>query len=525
MADDKLPLTIFLIKSDRVDSLERELGTAADGIFELAAPHEGRVFSFPPHNGEPSWAIALKSALENPNRFSAFGQSPSAVMLVMHDSRMFALSFGHAAARLQPEWLERDFDRRVALNSVQPNKLVEIHLEQVFAKWHVARERAPRATSVDEFGVEFDRDLVARVEGFPKEKYKVLGGMVRGGTNLRVKVPFSDLSAVLEKSSSLYASKHYQNTWPEIDKINPIQDDELIGKLELQLDKEMTDAGAMKRMVMLAPLHRQEEDLSADSYVFGRFTKNSPRAPYLMYSSWLGHLEKKGQGASVAKAKKNTIHILGAEKNSLSSCSVFDCLGYELAWNKRQYILSSGVWYEVDSDFISDVDNLLKKKLASPKGTLPTWDGQCDEAEYNLQCARAAGFLSFDSKNILYGGSQSKFEFCDILHLQNKTLYFAKIPNKSSGVSHLVEQVRRTVELTFGDDSSFREAVQESMKKHHNGADTTWLDNRPKNSEWNLCMVLLGKSALQLPFFARCSIRRLFLDMRKRGFEVSLAAV
>jgi uncharacterized protein (TIGR04141 family) len=237
MADDALPLTIFLIKSDRVDPLERILGAVAESIFELASPFEGRVLSFPPHKGEPPWAKALRGILKD-HGFSAFGQSPSALMLVKHGSQMFGLSFGHAAARLLPDWLERDFGRRVALNAIQPNKLVEIHLEQVFAKWHVARERAPRATSVEEFGVEFDRDLVARVEGFPKEKHKVLGGMVRGGTNLRVKVPFSELSGLLEKCSNLYASKSYQTTWPDIDNINPVQDEDLEAKLDAQLDKE-----------------------------------------------------------------------------------------------------------------------------------------------------------------------------------------------------------------------------------------------------------------------------------------------
>jgi uncharacterized protein (TIGR04141 family) len=57
------------------------------------------------------------------------------------------------------------------------------------------------------------------------------------------------------------------------------------------------------------------------------------------------------------------------------------------------------------------------------------------------------GFLSFDAKNIMFGGGQSKFEFCDILHMKSKTLFFAKIPSKSSGISHLVERVRRTLEL------------------------------------------------------------------------------
>jgi uncharacterized protein (TIGR04141 family) len=524
MADDALPLTIFLIKSDRADPLEKILGAVAENIFELASPLEGRVLSFAPHKGEPPWAKALRGVLKEKS-FSAFGQSPSALMVVKHGGQTFALSFGHAAARLLPDWLERDFGRRVALNAIQSNKLVEIHLEQVFAKWHVARERAPRATSVEEFGVEFDRDLVARVEGFPKEKHKVLGGVVRGGTNLRVKAPFPGLSDILEKCSNLYASKSYQTTWPDIDNINPVQDEDLEARLDAQLDKEMADANVEKRMVMLAPLHRQEDDLSADSYVFGRYTKYSATTPYLMYTSWLSHLATKGLAASVATAKKTPIHILGVDGTDLNTCPVYECLGYELTLNKRQYVLSSGVWYEVDTNFISQVDTLLRRKLGLPKVALPNWNGRCTEGEYNLQCARAAGFLSFDKKNIQYGGGQSQFEFCDILHLQSKTLYFAKIPTKSTGVSHLVEQVRRTVELTFGDDSSFRETVQESMKKHQKGADTSWLDSRPKNSEWNLCLVSLGKHVLQFPFFARCSVRRLYLDMRKRGFDVSFVAV
>jgi uncharacterized protein (TIGR04141 family) len=77
----------------------------------------------------------------------------------------------------------------------------------------------------------------------------------------------------------------------------------------------------------------------------------------------------------------------------------------------------------------------------------------------------------------------------------------------------------------FSEDDEFRKAVQQSIKKHHKGESTAWLDSRPKNSDWNLCMVSLGKSAMDLPFFARCSVRRLYIEMRRRGFEVSFLAV
>src|SRR5271170_2930761 len=178
MSDQKLPLTIYLIKRDRVAAFEREI--SAQSTFELAAPLDGYVLSFPASSGQPVWAAAIKGSLQDATNFSAFGQSPSAMMVVRQDGNTFVLTFGHAAARLEDAWLERDFGRRVALNSIPSNKLIEIHLEQVFAQWHVSKERAPRAASVEEFGVEFDRDLVARVEGIPKDKS--LGATVRGST-------------------------------------------------------------------------------------------------------------------------------------------------------------------------------------------------------------------------------------------------------------------------------------------------------------------------------------------------------
>jgi uncharacterized protein (TIGR04141 family) len=69
----------------------------------------------------------------------------------------------------------------------------------------------------------------------------------------------------------------------------------------------------------------------------------------------------------------------------------------------------------------------------------------------------------------MYGGNQSKFEFCDLLYMQSKTMYFPKIASKSSGMSHLVEQVRRTTELLFSADGTYRQALAKVFKKQHVG--------------------------------------------------------
>lgn len=255
----KLPLSIYLLRRDRVAAFEERLHVSAPTALPLAPPLDGYVLPLPLSQTVPQWVGVLNSVLQDPNALSLAGASPAALMVVRRGPQTFVLTFGHAWMKLEDDWKEKDFGRRVALNSIRPDKLVEIEIEQVFAKWHVARERAPRASAVDEFGVEFDRDLVASVGGVPS--YKVLGKKVRGGTSLRLDVEFSTLGDVLDRSGQLFKSTTYRKHWPDIDNLNVVSDPDLIDKLEKRFDEELNNGTAEKKLVMFAPTYlRQEVD-------------------------------------------------------------------------------------------------------------------------------------------------------------------------------------------------------------------------------------------------------------------------
>ncbi len=522
MNDQKLPLSIYLLRPDRVDAFKQKLLDGSQLVLPLSKPFDGFVLPLKNRENTPDWVTVLKSALENPGGLLLTSQSAGALMFLNHAGKSFVLSFGYGWRKLEDEWLELDFGRRVALNSIDPDKIVEMQSEQVFAKWHRSSERAPRASRIDEFSVESDRDLVATVEGL--SSVKLFGKIVRGGTNLHFEVPFAKLDSVLTKAISLFASHAYQNRWPEVDNVSPVKDQSLIDKLEVRLDAELAAGTAQPKMVMFTPTYRRVESVPVDSYVFGRLTDGAATTPYLMVDSWTNFLARKGRKPSVAEARATPIHLLGDAKEEMSSCDAFDCFGYEMGLDGRQYILSSGVWYEVVVEFLKKINNAAST-IAGPGVTLPAWDGSESEPEYNLRCGKRPGFLHFDTKNIYYGGNQSKFEFCDLLHMKSKTLYFAKIASKSSGMSHLVEQVRRTAELLFSTDGTYRQELIKIFKKQHKGEDTEWLKSKPRNSDWNLCLVSLGKSTAQLPFFARCSVVKLYKDLRERGHEVSFLKV
>ena len=523
--DANIGLTIYLLREDRIASFTEELLSPNEAaLIPLADPLEGIFLPFPSaKDRQPDWVTAVSSLLASPIQNNMESRSPGGLVTVRYLNRTFVLSFGYAWQKLEDRWLERDFGLRVALNVIPRNELIEIKAEQIFAKWHLASERAPRAASVNEFGVDFDRDLVAVIEGQQKSR-PALGSRVRGSTNLRVNVPISGLAGLLEACLAEFLNDAYKRDWPEIDKINPLKDDEMIALLEDQLNDSLASEEARRKIIMFTPYQRRGESMLAESYVFGRMSSHPTSRPYLTIESWVNELMKINETPSVALAKRYPVHMMDNSDGEPQACKVFDCFGYEIDDGERVYILSSGIWYEVVSDFVAQINSRIAQIVGCGLA-LPTWNHSDDEGQYNALCAANPIFLNCDARNFHFGGGQSQLEFCDLVHLESHTLFFCKIVSKSSGMSHLLEQVRRTSDLLFSADGAYRSKVIQLFQQHHPGADVAWLESRPRREDWNLCMVSLGRPSAGLPFFAKCGLAKLYKELIEKGNKVSFEAV
>lgn len=521
MADDSLALTIYLLKKDQVAAFDQRFPPGAAGTLALAPGFDGRFVPIPSAPRQPRWVTGIAPMLATTAGLALVAQSPAGLLSLTRSGRTFVISFGHAWQRLEDEWLERDFGRRVALNLMAKDGLLEIRAEQVFAKWHVASERAPRATTVDEFGVEFDRDLVGAVEGVPKDEK--LGPTIRGATSLRLRLPIAALGDFLDKAEGRFQSNAYRRNWPDIDNLVPVKSRAIIDKVEAKLDQDLRSEATRKRIVMFTPMFRRDEPLVADSYVYGRNIATAASTPYLTIQGWANALASKGLSPSLVEARNQAVHLLDEDGDELKGCSAFQCLGYETDHGGKQYVLSSGTWYEAADEFLERVNREVTK-IDAPSINLPAWNQTDREDKYNAGCA-SADLLLFDRKTIWYGGGQSQFEFCDLFQPKKRVLGFAKIVLQSSGMSHLVEQVRRTAELLFGGDGTYRKELQKVFKMHHSSADRTWLDARPPNGDWEFALISLGRAAKDLPFFAKCSLMNVCADLRARGHRVSFGRV
>src|SRR5207248_2378412 len=159
----------------------------------------------------------------------------------------------------------------------------------------------------------------------------------------------------------------------EVDNLTPVRDPSTISGLESQLDAELSSGQAQKSIAMCTPTLRRGDDVIAESYVLGKMSKAPAFVPYLTVDSWLNHLIQVGGKPTVADAKATRVHLMDDAKEEITASTAFDCFGYELSLNDKQYVLSSGIWYEVATNFISKVNGRVKG-MPGPKLNLLPWD-------------------------------------------------------------------------------------------------------------------------------------------------------
>jgi len=523
----RLGVSVYLLKKSKTAEAQKQLEDASDTVYPLVDSIPGAAFIALPADAEPPrWLRPVSTLLADGAAPELEGQSPGALLWVPHGDKTFVFTFGYGHSKVKEEWVEPDFGKIVALAVVPQGQVREMRAEQVFAKRHIASERAPRASAMYEFGFEPDRDLVAAVEGVPESKYwPAFGRKVRGGVSFKFDLEIAKLVETLDQIAERFDSNDHRHRWPHANNLVSVRDDEKIAQLDALLNGILTGAHPAASISLAAPGERSGEGIYPQHFVIGRLNKGAATSPYLMFGSWQKHVESKGELIGLAAAKSTPVHLLDEEKNEIGLCSMYECMGVEVSLNGAAHVLSSGSWYSPDRKFIASTNKTLAG-LGVPPFALKAWNTTDHEGPYNEDAASADPDLwLFDKELVSFGGGASRFEFCDIMHLPTKTLYFVKHPVGSAGVSHLCEQVRRTAETFFDTDPDYRQKLADRVVAVGKGWDTSWLATRPKQHEWNLCLVLMGKQVTALPFFAKCGIARLLGELQKRGFDVSFQAV
>lgn len=524
----RLVVSIYLLRPTHVTTAKATLFSSQNPGTALRSDiPNGQFIAFPGTPDQPHWIAFVQTLLPDAALVdSIVTQVPGALLWIPHSGKQFVISFGYAHSLLRDEWVEPEFGKRVALSVIPQHQVVEMRAEQVFARRHVASERAPRVSSVRMFGFEPDRDLVAAVEGMPvKAHLDLLGNKVRGGTSFKLGLLFSRLLETLDTLSERFDSGGHKKSWPQVDNLIAVSDDTVIVALNSELDKLLGVKNPQDHIALAAPGSAAGDRPYPQHFVIGRMTASASTSPYLLFGNWEKWAKDQGKPLSVDTALDTPVHLLDKDKDELSTSTMYQCLATEVSRNRVPFILSSGVWWEAKRQFVNETDNYVAA-LQQPLYSLPSWNKTDDEGAYNLGASKLdKSIWLFDKKLVYIGGGRSSLEFCDLMHFKTKTLYFVKQPSASAGMSHLYEQVRRTVENFFSSDDDFRGRLKGNIRKDGRITNTSWLNSRPRRQDWNLCLVSMGKEASQLPFFARCGLARLIRELEQSGYNVFYQAV
>lgn len=483
---------------------------------------DGHFYPIEDKEKTPTWASTISSLFVPSSAVSKLkSQSPAGIMSCKAGKKLLAITFGHAWMKLKSDWIEHDFGRRVALNILEEDDLKQIRSEQVLAKRHRSTERSPNNSKLYSFNYESDRDLVFSIEGVGRRK--LFNGSIRGGAAFRFDVEINRLPASLRATTKLLGYG-YQRKFPDIDNLISVTSKDEILDLEKELDAEIEDGNKSNKITMAPP--SSLETFDKDIYFsYGRWAKKShARSWSLSYFEWASSL--KGVKPTLEIASKNLINVVDASTSKLTTkISAKDSLSFDISRPSGHFLIFSGRWYKASPNLEQKV-SLFLKELQPPSIPPPPWNKTDDEKNYNFNaCAISPHLLHMDARMVYYGGDKSKFEFCDFADPAKKILYFVKNPSSSAGMSHLYEQARRTSELFFGVNNTYIDALTLTMEKNHPTAIIDWIKNPPRSSEWEICLVSMGKPAHLLPMFAKCGLMRVHRELSKRFSAVTYAVV
>jgi uncharacterized protein (TIGR04141 family) len=119
---------------------------------------------------EASWVKSLRPIIEDDELAELQTLSSSAVLLVLHGNRAFALTFGHGYHAIDPKYVERGFGLRVAANVIAANRVTSADTRGMSGTGRNQKTMLATASDLYALGIEPTEEWVRQLSGEASEK-------------------------------------------------------------------------------------------------------------------------------------------------------------------------------------------------------------------------------------------------------------------------------------------------------------------------------------------------------------------
>ena len=511
-------LNIFLLKEsvtiDQVLSKEHKQLKAYVLLDTLPFSGELRVkvsFTHP-----PGWLSFMQSGASMPIE-GLFNQNASALLSILVDERVFCIAYGSSRHWIDDENIERRFGMLATLNSVHYKKIRSVDREEFDTITKMTRSHTSVSSSIDNFGLDIQRDLVRSVTGEPEDT--TFGLHITGADNLilHTPVPFEQLHEKCRTAFQLFQSVSYKERYAWIDNFKRVRDKSLIETLETDLLGVLQN-GPLDNVFLTPPNLGDMQEL----YEF-RYPNSKKSYPDLRLENFLEGRSRREFTLEWLK-KHHIREYMNENKEPSRKYRVFDSIIYETKRENKLFALSHGEWFEIDQDYVQQVENELALIPEHPHLILPDANhGEREPVYLARVVADANGSIELlDQKPVQYGGGQSSIEVCDLL-TEDRNFIHVKAKTKSSTLSHLFSQGLVSAQMLR--EVEFRQLAKAKCVTHNHIFEVE--DFKPSDHAVTYAVITSAPNSIKdaLPFFSKQSLANAARELRNMQYSVYIKKI
>lgn len=511
-------VSIFQIKSDITDP--DDILVDRDGLWShhvrIGREMLGMLYLRETILKRPTWIGYFENLVDFTDARVETG-SLAAVLLVKRGARLYAVTFGYGRYLLYDGVIEPRFGLRVTLNAIESSRIRSIDHKRLEAVSRHTREQLSREAGLEHFGLDVERDLLRGVVGTPRDE--TLGKRLAGADQLNSigKIPIRKLGEQIDRYAELATSRQYRDEFPWVDNIAEITDVELRDELDDSLVQRLK-SGDWNRIWMAPPEILEWSDIQGFAYSGGT------NADVFEDLDLNDYIFQRGPPDALTSRKLGTDRVWcrsAADGSVRQSWSIHRCLVAELDHNRNTFVLNESRWYQIDHDFLTEVDDAIAA-LPQPERQLPLFNDASEGAYNERAVTESAGYYALMDKKLIQTGHRGSVEACD-LYGRTREFVHVKRYSGSSTLSHLFNQGVVSAQLMLS-ERLFRYAFNQHLPESHRLEDPTAAITP---SEFEIAYAIVAKPGrdIQLPFFSKATLRNAASLLRQWGYRVTLSTI
>ena len=410
-----------------------------------------------------------------------------------------------------------DFGLKVALNSIDPERIRSIDRARFDSIAQQSRIQASQEAEIGAFGLDVEQDLLRGVTGRPADGS--LARTLSGADALYVSVTakLDGVPTLLDSYLGQYRSDTYQDRFGCVDHLGEVRDPLLRAKLDEALVDKINE-GDFDGLWLSVPALLDWSGIKGFTYRTARTTEEFED---LHIVDFLNQHQRRPIDVAMLKTKR-VYQIDLATDLAVRNWSVYQCVYCEVEREHNTYLVTAGKWYRIDQDYLNRVDTEIAT-IPTAGVTLPVFEDQSEFAFNQRAVATADGsWVLMDSNLIRHPGLPDPVEFCDIYTDQSQIIHVKRYGG-SSTLSHLLSQGLVSARL-FHSDREFRRGVNDRLPATHKILDA---DAHLPRDQYEVVYAIISRSAseLRLPIFSRINLRHVYRDLLPLGYRISLLRV